>query len=155
MKPQGAKAKRTLADFLNRKNSESPFVDPIDQDTDAVASELLVPPALNAPKKTMAPRKAKMASKVEHKPEIDPAEKIRQREIQIGEATESAKQPESVTRKEAQARELLQGILNLAEALNRRSRQRSNAGVARDQGPVAGIAGTVPYGAAGWCCAPA
>jgi transcription-repair coupling factor (superfamily II helicase) len=44
---------------------------------------------------------------------MDPAEKIRQREIQISEATESAKQPESVTRKEAQARDLLQGILDL------------------------------------------
>ena len=124
MKPQGAKAKRTLADFLNRKNSESPLADPIDQDTDAVASELSVSPAPTAPKapkkkvSAVKPKPAskvppKPASKVPPKPEMDPAEKIRQREIQISEATESAKQPESVTRKEAQARDLLQGILDL------------------------------------------
>ena len=124
MKPQGAKAKRTLADFLNRKNSESPLADPIDQDTDAVASELSVSPAPTAPKapkkkvSAVKPKKAskvpsKPASKVPPKPEMDPAEKIRQREIQISEATESAKQPESVTRKEAQARDLLEGILDL------------------------------------------
>lgn len=136
MKPQGAKAKRTLADFLNRNNPEPPS-DPIDQETDSVNAELVkaaAPTAASRKSKTKTSIRTDLASSNSEakqvskkapkatkrtpqaaKPEIDPAEKIRQRAAQIEEATEAAQHQTPEMRREAQARELIQGILDIPD----------------------------------------
>ncbi|MCY2985969.1 MAG: transcription-repair coupling factor [Planctomycetota bacterium] len=134
MKPQRPKAKRTLADFLNRK--EAPQIDFTIADESAPvesSSEVLpLPPKSkatakkirtnklsdqpidqpNGPTKSSASKVTRKKSVPEHKPEIDPLEKQRLREAQIQEAKHTAK-PDPTTRRETQARELLQGITGL------------------------------------------
>ncbi len=150
MKPQRPKAKRTLADFLNRK--EDPQIDSTSEDEPAPeesSSEVLpllnqivsregeapaepLPPKTkatakkirtdkpndqsiaqpNGPTKSTVNKVAKKKTVPEHKPEIDPLEKQRIREAQIQEAEHAAK-PDPTTRRETQARELLQGITGL------------------------------------------
>jgi transcription-repair coupling factor (superfamily II helicase) len=137
MKPQRPKAKRTLADFLNRK--EGPQIDSTSEDASAPEesfSEAFPPPPKskvaakkirtdkpagqpiaqqnvpNGPTNSSASKGSKKKSVPEHKPEIDPLEKQRLREAQIQEAEHTAK-PDPTTRRETQARELLQGITGL------------------------------------------
>lgn len=102
MKPKRPKAKRTLADFLNRTDASD--------STDAPAGDPEI-----APTATVKPAHIIPAAK----PEIDPAEKQRLREAQIHEAElihkeELTAKPYASTRRETQARELLQGITELA-----------------------------------------
>lgn len=152
MKPQRPKAKRTLADFLNRKEEpqidstsedeaapeesssetlplnrivtregESP-AEPLPPKSKATAKKLrtgepgdkpiALPNGPNGPTKSAASKVTKKKSVPEHKPEIDPLEKQRLREAQIQEAEHAAK-PDPTTRRETQARELLQGITGL------------------------------------------
>ncbi|MEQ1826765.1 MAG: hypothetical protein ABL921_12500 [Pirellula sp.] len=120
MKPQRAKAKRTLADFLKRKDSNEPDTDEIDIATDLVRSELgdvaPDPETLTANQPITLPRRARKAKSITEpttKPELDHDEILRQREAQIQEAVQAAKQPETVSRKEAQARDLLRAIIEL------------------------------------------
>ena len=138
MKPQRPKAKRTLADFLNRTDNAhvASDADPLSAEEDVRINE----PALELAK---APKVAKevsvelvKAAKVsksiassttekaapkttrkqkpapQPKAEIDPAEKLRMREAQIHEA-ELTQKPVATTKREAQARTLLQGITEL------------------------------------------
>ncbi len=136
MKPQRPKAKRTLADFLNRTsssdsnlNAEEPQGEPPIEDL-AEAEPAQKPPksaqkprkttrasaesasATSTPVESKSPSERKATPKLPPKPEIAPAEKQRQREAQIHEAELTAK-PDASTRREAQARELLQGITEL------------------------------------------
>ena len=153
MKPQRPKAKRTLADFLNR--TETSGTTEVIADDLQIASTAEDQPAPIAKKtkgtlgsgsvttrRTDLPVStpvegldriptgqdglhavAKTASKksktgLQAKPEIDPVEKLRQREAQILEAElihqgELTAKPDASTRRETQARELLQGITEL------------------------------------------
>ena len=101
-------AARTLPKTKNAKRDDLPVA------SSAIAS------VGAAPKKSKSPTERKAKSAITSKPEIDPAEKLRQREAQIQEAELTAKheaeltaKPDAATRRETQARELLQGITEL------------------------------------------
>lgn len=121
MKPQGAKAKRTLADFLKRNNAaELPEgqieLEDIELQTDRTKAELR---ANAAPSKEVLAAKTKpnpspsriRKAKPEPKPDITPEEKLRQRESQIHEASIAAKETHALPVQKAKAAELLSGIL--------------------------------------------
>ena len=169
MKPQRPKAKRTLADFLNRTDSSGTTeVIADDLQIASAAEDKPAPIAKKAkgtseagpakPRRTDLPQslpvegldrlhtgldvlhtgldvlptgvdglhaEAKAGRKksklgIEPKPEMDPVEKLRQREAQIHEAelihqAELIAKPDASTRRETQARELLQGITRSEE----------------------------------------
>ena len=94
MIPQGSKTKATTKPKRTDKTSDQTIAQP------------------SGPAKSVASKVAKKKQVPEHKPEIDPLEKQRLREAQIQEAEHTAK-PDPTTRRETQARELLQGITGL------------------------------------------
>jgi len=100
MKPQRPKAQRTLADFLNKK--------PLHEGNDTPELPLPDKPSSDSP--PVKRRKSKPISDL--KPEMDPAEKLRERDSQINQAAANA-QAEQATPREVQARELLKGITEL------------------------------------------
>jgi hypothetical protein len=121
MKPQGAKAKRTLADFLNRNNAAGLVegqmeLEDIELQTDRTKAELKPSAALaqdvstGKTKPKSSPSRVRQ-SKPEPKPDITPAEKLRQRENQIHEASIAAKESSALPVQRAKAAELLSGIL--------------------------------------------
>ncbi len=131
MKPQGPKAKRTLADFLNRTDPPqvaSAIATPtsaslatakevaarasqeknanLGQKSDSLSDGPSAPVLPESPAK----RAKKTKSHSETKPDIDSTEKLRLRESQIHEAEST---PKPATRRETQARDLLKGITDL------------------------------------------
>lgn len=133
MKPQRAKAKRTLADFLKGNTSNEPTTDEFDLATELVRTELegaalesektsrkSVAKATSANRPARKKRPVSDVAKIEadqHRSNatLDHDEKLRQREAQIHEAEVAAQSPDAHSHKQAQALELLQAVHRLPD----------------------------------------